>query len=536
MDDYTADKSIKLSLREDGVYLTVDNTIGATVSRNEVITLIEKLGFRDLEFRNINELFSKSFSTKEILLTKNLSFKPKNEKAVLTVSEDRLNAYLSFEPCGILGKRLSEEEIVSEIESRQICFGLDTAAIKELSRQREYGEKYLIASGTPAKNGQNGYIKYYFDTSSRKATPKELGNGGVDFFNLQLFIGANKDQLLAEAIEPVPAENGCDVYGRAINGTQARPAARLHAGKNTELSEDGKKLFSSIDGQIIYADGKISVSPVIEINGDVGPETGDIDFVGAISVRGSVLSGFSIRAGSSVSIGGVVEGATVTSGEDILITGGVQGNGKAMISANGNVTAKFAESAQIFSGGSVYLESALHCDIGCDGRLELLGKKGLIMGGNTVCAGGVIAKTIGSAVATPTKLTIGISPARLALYKAALNEAKNIETELNKLDYVVQALGAEEKEKGLSAERKADMLKAMRFRNILRQKLRVAVEATERDAADIKNSEMASVTAYDKILSGVIITISDLNYKVDSTIYSCIIKCRDKKILILPAV
>ena len=53
--------------------------------------------------------------------------------------------------------------------------------------------------------------------------------------------------------------------------------------------------------------------PVLEISGDVGPATGNINFVGSM-VKGNVKSGFVITADGDVEVYGIVEAAKVEAG------------------------------------------------------------------------------------------------------------------------------------------------------------------------------------------------------------------------------
>ncbi len=61
------------------------------------------------------------------------------------------------------------------------------------------------------------------------------------------------------------------------------------------------------------------------IQGDVGVETGNINFTGKVIVSGNVMSGYEIISNEDIEINGIVECATLKSKGDITIRQGVQG-------------------------------------------------------------------------------------------------------------------------------------------------------------------------------------------------------------------
>lgn len=88
-------------------------------------------------------------------------------------------------------------------------------------------------------------------------------------------------------------------------------------GDNTKVS--GGSLLASINGDIVFAEGRINVELLYVVNGDVCLETGSVVFMGSIAVRGDVREGFSVNAKGNVYIAGRIdEGAAVTAGGSII--------------------------------------------------------------------------------------------------------------------------------------------------------------------------------------------------------------------------
>lgn len=95
-------------------------------------------------------------------------------------------------------------------------------------------------------------------------------------------------------------------------------AMGLEPGLNTEMS--GENLIASINGDVIAAKGKLSVLPLYIVDGDVGPDTGNIVFLGSVFIRGNVIKDYAVKAAGNVYVLGVIEEGAVVEAE----SGGVQ--------------------------------------------------------------------------------------------------------------------------------------------------------------------------------------------------------------------
>jgi uncharacterized protein (DUF342 family) len=112
-----------------------------------------------------------------------------------------------------------------------------------------------------------------------------------------------------------------DVLGQPIFPKPGKDMP-MPLGKN--VYADGNRIRAAIAGQLQLVNNKLHVSPVIEIKGDVDLSTGNVEFVGNVVVRGSVQSGFTVKADGNVEIFGSVSGGTVE-GANIVIRMGIQG-------------------------------------------------------------------------------------------------------------------------------------------------------------------------------------------------------------------
>lgn len=353
-----------------------------------------------------------------------------NEKIKIEISEDKMNAYVIFEKPEDEGELLTREQILDTITKSGIKKGLDNNLIDIILDKRLYAKKYLIAKGLEPEVGEDGYITIMFDTSEHSLKPKILENGVVDYRNLDNIKMAKAGEILAKMVLPTIGADGYDIFGEILPGKEGKSKKKLPKGKGTIISEDGLKLIAEVTGKIVYINDKVSVSQVHEVMGDVGVATGNINFDGTVIVRGNVMTDFSIKATGNVEIFGVVEGAEVYSGGNIFVSKGIAGMHKAYLEAGGNLTCKLIQDATITTGQDVFAEGILHSKLKVKGKIELKGRKGLLVGGKVSATYDITAITIGSPMGTNTEIQIGLDGESVDNYNKLKAELSKLE-----LDY-----------------------------------------------------------------------------------------------------
>ena len=122
----------------------------------------------------------------------------------------------------------------------------------------------------------------------------------MNYKDLNIFLLAKKGDVLAERIPQTKGTSGRDVFGNEVMPKNGRPIP-LPVGKNTEV-QDENFIVAKIDGQIVESNKRINIDPHLEISGDVGVPTGNIDFVGSVDVSGNVEAGFILKATGDIQI------------------------------------------------------------------------------------------------------------------------------------------------------------------------------------------------------------------------------------------
>lgn len=269
------------------------------------------------------------------------------------------------------------EELDRFLASKGVIHGIDREAIASAILESSSGQTVLnrtIARGTPPVNGEDGWIEYLKDRPSGR--PMQDESGEVDIYSLELVTTVEKGDVLAVRHNPSSPTEGRTVCGKSIPG-KAGKSPRVVYGKGVELLDD--RLVASTFGQLIWRGERMSVEPLLEIKGDVGPETGNVRYNGTVLVHGDVLDGFSLEAEGDVEIRGCVERATVRSKGNISVRYGVAGKGVGVIEAEGNVLAKFVQESEIRCAALKVNEYILRSKVFARRGVMVDGKQGVVM-------------------------------------------------------------------------------------------------------------------------------------------------------------
>lgn len=347
------------------------------------------------------------------------------------VSRDKMEASLQIVVPRNSHKAVTLEDVMAKITQSGIVFGIDHEAVRKAIEKP--GFRAVCAQGQKSVDGKNAFIKYHIDTEN-KGRPAEMEDGRVDFKNLSIFTTVREGDVLAEKIPPTQGAPGVDVLGQSV---AAKPGKDMlfPIGKNVKIN--GNMIVASIAGQLIIANNKINVVPVIEIKEDVDLSTGNIEFVGNVVVRGSVQAGFTVKAEGNIEIGGNISGGIVE-GKNVAVRMGIQGMHRGYIKASENVTAKFIENASVIAGNDVVVNDViLHSKIQAGKKVIVEGRRGLIAGGTIMAGEEIRAKNAGTYMATVTELEVGANPQLRDEYQNLRKEIKKVE---QNLDQAVKAL------------------------------------------------------------------------------------------------
>lgn len=431
----------------------------------------------------------------------NLKKEPK-----VRISYDEMEAYLLL-PTPVEDKPYKLSDILDMIKVAGVKIGLDERKVSAMIEEKYYDRECLIAKGIDAVDGVDAYFEYNFDTNFNKK-PERREDGSVDYWSIHSVELVEEGQLIATYHDPVDGNNGMNVKGKLLMAKRGRPLPPL-TGKGFDRSADNKTYTATMDGKIEMQNGRILISSVHEIHGDVGLATGNIDFRGDVIIHGNVSTGSVIRATGSVTIDGNVEGALIEANKDVIIRGGMLGGGRGTIKTKGNVHVKFLEYATIKADGSVTTDSAINCNIITNDKLYLKGKHASIVGGVIHAATGVEAYNFGNEYGVKTEIYVGVNmevKKEITFHENCIKEAQDMIDKINAgLKQLEDAIRA-----GAQIEpndpRKASLL---RTKIVKQAELATHTQQLNRMNEVVEAAQGASVKVLHDVYVGVTIGIND---------------------------
>lgn len=513
------DGYFELLYKPDGVYIIVHppRGKGKRVVVADVLNRLAKKQIRDIDRYTLEQAVAKANEITEKIAGPQDEVKIDASLAV-GISPDKMMASIIISPPDG-GRMLTQEEIIKEINESGVVFGINLETINSLCRNPVFNKQIQIAEGIAPTNGTNGKLIYHFETH-RDAKPTIMEDGRVNFRELNIIENVKRGQVLVTTTLPTPGKPGRNVLGLDIPALDGKPAA-LPRGKHVEITEDGQALTASIDGMVNYIDGKVNVFSLYEVQADVDNSTGNINFIGNVLIHGNVLSGFTVEAGGTVEVWGVVEGATIRAGGSIILRTGMQGLGKGLLVSERDIVAKYIEHSNIQAKGDIRAEAIMHSNVKCGNRLELSGKKGLLVGGTAKVGKEVIVKVIGSPMSTLTEIEVGVDPALRDRYKAAKEEIKNAESDKKKAEQVIELLRKLQQVSKLPPD-KQDMLdKSIRTRDHYITRLAELKEEVANLEEVLEEESNGKIVAQSMIYPGTKVAIGSCMMNVRETLQYC---------------
>ncbi|MDB5052437.1 MAG: hypothetical protein JWM44_487 [Bacilli bacterium] len=307
-----------------------------------------------------------------------------------------------------LKESLSEitSEIIETLEKQNIIEGVLVDVLRSGLKARE---DVLIAQGTRPVNGDDATIRYYI-MSERKPIIQQ--DGTADYYEMNFLDEVKKDEWLGEKIIAGVGTPGRTVTGNMLPAMQGKDKQLYYDNATIVEVNEGDKIVlrALIDGALAIVNGNIAVQEVLIIEGDVGSKTGNIDYDGSVTVKGTISDGFSVHATKDISVLstmglGSIDSIVSRTG-DIYIKGGIFGKERALIQAAQNVYMKHANECTIQAGGDIHIGLyAIGCKLTAN-NIFLDINRGRIIGGLIHAKAQVVTAFIGNEAERATSINI----------------------------------------------------------------------------------------------------------------------------------
>lgn len=360
---------------------------------------------------------------------------PPNLDAQVTVflSKNSLTAWLLVYPPAGNGRQLARSDLDQALAAQGVCCGIDEELLNALPQDPErYFTLFPVARGTAAVNGSDGRVVDLFPrTEERKLTIDETGR--VDYSDLHFIHNVEQGGVICHIVPPTNGIPGRTVQGAELPARDGKPVS-APKGRNTELSEDGTALISTIPGHVEFSGRSFQVKPVLDIPGNVDYSVGNINFLGDVCIHGDICSGFSVRAMGTITVDGVVEACTVEAGRDLIVARGVQGDNQAVIRAQRSIFAKYLENSCIYTKMDLETECIINCEVYCGGAVTVRTGHQSIIGGKVRAVHEVSAGVIGSRVGNRTDIILGGQPCEEFDYDLLTKEVQELEETMERTE------------------------------------------------------------------------------------------------------
>nr|WP_291461642.1 flagellar assembly protein A [Desulfobacula sp.] len=417
--------------------ISYPETLDQTPSTSEIAPLVEDIlpvAYRLLEKKE--HLDTKSSGKVKIVLL--------DDHFELTLSKNKTKAFIKIKT--IDNHILSLAYVKQFLEKNKIINGVreDHEIDDWLHKAAPDDEPFIIALCREPKYSKDAQIRYHFPTDFLHAGKVDK-DGSINFQDRGEVPYIEDGAFLAAKIFPEEGTPGIDVLGKEIIVDEPVDLT-FSSGPGTRISEDGVRIYATTAGQPhLDAMGNVSVCPEFQIKGDLGFETGDVNFDGNVIVNGIVKQGFKVKCASLTAQ--EIQGAQIDIEGDLNVSLGIVDT--ELVKVKGSVQAKFVHNSKISAFGDLIVQKEI-----IDSKIHLSGacinETGLIINSEISAKMGINAGNIGNKASKPSTLTVGVDEhanllvakvdSKLGMNNTAVNELKTETIELEKEDQNLHAL------------------------------------------------------------------------------------------------
>jgi len=329
------------------------------------------------------------------------------------ISPDRMQALLHLKPPPPDHVPPDLETLLHILDEEEVVFGRLPHAIEQCL-ERCTGEQRpqtaVVALGTLPVKGKDAWLRFEMEVGSLPG--KVMGNGEIDFRERNMFIGVNKDQLIAKKIPLSAGVPGKDIFGTTIEPLAGKDIA-IRAMDDAALDEATGEIRALRSGVLsMVTENSVKVCSRQVVSQDVGYTTGNIVSRDAVEIKGSIKPKFRVNALGDILVTGDVEKAQVRSDSSVVIKGGLVGK-MATVHARGDVDVHFVVQGRIFCGKTLLLrQHASYCRLHSSGDLHC-NPTSRVLTSQLVAFNSLTAGNVGSDIAAPSLLAAAVAPDQL---------------------------------------------------------------------------------------------------------------------------
>ena len=437
---------------------------------------------------------------------------------------NKVYAFIQF----ITGDDVTEEDIYDALEERRIVNGINKQAITEMIKKKRVNEKVLIAEGTPAEPGKNGWYEFFVRLDLPRI-PAPLPDGGVDYVNIEAFEMVEKGERLAVYHRAEKGKDGQNVFGEVIHASDGAEKKPLK-GEGFTIEPDGVTYIAKISGKFEFINGQIIITNMIIVREDVTAVTGKLEVDGSVYVVGSVHSGGHISATGDIIVEHNVEAGRLVAGGNVMIKKGSCSKNDCFIDAKGEVSGSFFEAANINAEGNIRANYIMNSNINTLEKVIVSGSKGMLLGGLTRAVKGVDTYNLGNKSHIKTVLEVGKNVLYHKQQDVFAKRRGKIQSELQMLEErwnsILHALPPDK-------EQAAELIKRLNATIVSKDKELADLDAEVSKLDNITGQEMKAVIVRGVAHAGCVVDINSIKYVLPSAMVRIIFKLRGKSVVMV---
>lgn len=422
----------------------------------------------------------------------------------LHLSADLMTAWIILPEDG--DRTYTIAELRRLLKKYEVRNGIQADGLHEATIQSARGKEIMIAQGTPAMPGKDGYYELFFNRELPDS-PELLADGSVDYAHVIVADTVQPGQKLAQYRPAGKGKPGMTVTCIALDGEKGQDLPPLTGSGIT--GDNDKRIYSAaLKGYVTFdaENCKLNVLPTYLVNGDVNSYSGSVIYDGTIHISGAVSGKATIRATGDIIVDGFVSGGYIEAGNNVILRGGVNAADQGSIYAGGQIMGKFFERVKLTAGGNIEGNYFLDCTVYSEGMVLAKGGKSRIMGGEMTASAGVEAGIIGNYGSTKTVVSVA------NLYELT-EQLENIKEQEKKVSFERQKLeeGKQKLEKIMADGAVADQRlyqRVLQASQIKQDEWTELEQRKEHLKTVKKNAMQASVKALKELRPGTVIVIN----------------------------
>lgn len=344
----------------------------------------------------------------------------------------------------------------------------------------------------------------------------------VDHYRSSIANQVTSGQILAR-LEPATRENSEPQAGDKLIILDKSDIVS----STVELSEDDGQIvvISKEDGFPALENRKIVINQNLIVDGDINFRTGNIDCPGDLLIKGSIMSGFKVRA-ENLTVTGSIENAEVECSGDLVCAGGIVACQDYPLLCGANLWCKYLENSHIEVKNNIFIAgSSLHSFLKAGSNIVLCHSSAVLVGGKSEAGNSFYSGSLGAKWATPTEVVLGCEPFLAKNLEDHCHQLEKVETELDELQERVDQINIFlQHEEGQTTRHDAHRLQEER--ELLENKLSFVsqkhkttlskINDLENQITDFKKTNRNCVLHVSKqLFSGIRLTIKDAETRTE---------------------